>query len=70
MTIKDVTHIMGNGEETGYVRLIADDGKSLSDDGGKSFWNCVDIIPDSINSWSELDAPARQDDDFPDDFLT
>ena len=59
MTTKDVKHIYGNGSEIVYVRLIADDNKVLTD--GTNEWNCVDVLPDDVGKWSEIDAPAADE---------
>ena len=59
MTTKNVKHIHGNGTEIDYVRLIADVGKVLTD--GTNEWNCVDVLPEDIGKWSEIDAPATDE---------
>ena len=61
MTTKNVKHILGDGTEIDYVRLTADDGKVLTD--GTSEWNCVDVLPENISKWSEIDAPVPEDED-------
>ena len=61
MTTKNVKHILGTGEELNYVRLTADEGKVLTD--GTSEWNCVDVLPEDVDKWSEIDAPAPEDED-------
>ena len=64
MTIKNVKHIHGDGTEIAYVRLTADEGKVLTD--GTSEWNCVDVLPEDAGKWSEIDAPAPEDDEISD----
>lgn len=59
MTTKNVKHILGDGTEIAYVRLTADDGKVLTD--GTSEWNCVDVLPEDVDKWSEIDAPIIED---------
>ncbi len=61
MTTKNVKHIYGDGTEIAYVRLTADEGKMLTD--GTSEWNCVDVLPEDVGKWSEIDAPAPEDED-------
>ncbi len=59
MTTKNVKHIYGDDAGIDYVRLIADEGKVLTD--GTSEWNCVDALPDEVGKWSEIDAPATDE---------
>lgn len=61
MTTKNVKHILGDGTEIAYVRLTADEGKVLTD--GTSEWNCVDVLPEDVDKWSEIDVPAPEDED-------
>lgn len=61
MTTKNVKHIHGDGTEIAYVRLTADEGKVLTD--GTSEWNCVDVLPEDVDKWSEIDAPVLEDED-------
>ena len=61
MTTKNVKHILGDGTEIDYVRLTADEGKVLTD--GTSEWNCVDVLPEDVDKWSEIDAPVLEDED-------
>lgn len=61
MTTKNVKHILGNGTEIDYVRLTADDGKVLTD--GNTEWNCVDVLPEDVDKWSEIDAPIVDDEE-------
>ena len=56
MTTKNVKHIYGDDTEIAYVRLIADEGKVLTN--GTNEWNCVDVLPEDVGKWSEIDAPA------------
>ena len=58
MTTKNVKHILGDGTEIAYVRLTADDGKVLTD--GTSEWNCVDILPEDVDKWREVDAATDE----------
>lgn len=61
MITKNVKHILGDGTEIDYVRLTADEGKVLTD--GTSEWNCVDVLPEDVDKWSEIDAPVLEDED-------
>ena len=61
MTQKNVKHILGTGEEQVYIRLYADDGKALTNDGGETVWNCVDVT--STDGWTEIDAPQDESDE-------
>lgn len=56
MQTKEVKHITGDGVETTFTRLFADEGKALTKD-GESFWNCIDVLPEEVNDWREVDAP-------------
>ena len=58
MTTKNVKHILGNGEEQEYIRLYADEGKALTNDGGETVWNCIDVL--SADGWTEIDAPEPE----------
>ncbi len=59
MTTKNVKHIHGNGTEIDCVRLTADEGKVLTN--GTNEWNCVDVPPDEVGKWSEIDASATDE---------
>lgn len=59
MTTKNVKHIYGDDTEIAYVRLIADEGKVLTN--GTNEWNCVDVLPEDVGKWSEIDAPATDE---------
>ena len=59
MTTKNVKHIYGDDTEIDYVRLIADEGKVLTN--GTNEWNCVDVLPEDVGKWSEIDAPATDE---------
>ena len=59
MTTKNVKHIYGDDTEIAYVRLIADEGKVLTN--GTNEWNCVDVLPDEAGQWSEVDASATDE---------
>ena len=61
MTTKNVKHIYGDDTEIDYVRLTADEGKVLTD--GTSEWNCVDVLPEDVGKWSEIDSPVLEDED-------
>lgn len=64
MTQKNVKHVLGNGTEQSFIRLFADDGKALTNDGGKTIWNCVDA--ESASGWTEIDAPTDDEEDLDD----
>lgn len=55
MRTKEVKHIAGDGAETTYIRLYAGAGKVLTNDGGVTVWNCIDVL--SVDGWVEIDAP-------------
>lgn len=57
MRTKEVKHIAGDGTETTFTRLFADEGKVLTN--GTDFFNCVDV--QSADGWSEIDAPAEDE---------
>ena len=59
MTTKNAKHSLGDGTEIDYVRLTADEGKVLTD--GTNEWNCVDVLPEDVGKWSEIDALAPED---------
>lgn len=64
MITKNVKHIYGDGTETDYVRLTADRNKVLTD--GTNEWNCVDVLPEDVGEWSEIDAPVDGDEEISD----
>ena len=41
--------------ESNYVRLVADDGKAMTD--GSIITDCVDVLKTGTASWTEIDAP-------------
>lgn len=51
MRTKEVKHIAGDGTETTFTRLFADEGKVLTN--GTDFYNCVDVL--SADGWREVD---------------
>lgn len=59
MIIKKVTRTYGNGTTEIRVLLIADDGKALTNDAGKTLFNCVEVL--SADGWEEVDAPVSED---------
>ena len=44
-----------------YVRIIADDGKVLAKDDVIAY--CLDILPEDIPGWEEIDEPAPDPDE-------
>lgn len=58
MITKQIKHIYGNGTEQSFIRLIADSGKVLTNDNGKTIWNCLDVT--DVTGWSEIDAPLEE----------
>ena len=60
MTIGKVTNTI-NGVAHERVLLTAAEGKALTNDGGVTVWNCIAV--DSADGWTEIDAPAPEDDD-------
>ena len=61
MQIKEVKHVTGNGAERTFLRLYADDHKVLTNDDGKTVWNCVDV--DSADGWIEIDLPEDEEEE-------
>lgn len=42
------------------IRLIADEGKVLTD--GETTTSCVDVCPaDDVDKWTEIDAPVEEE---------
>lgn len=64
MTTKNVKHIYGDCTEIDCVRLTADEGKVLTN--GTNEWNCVDVLPEDVAKWSEIEAPAPEDEEISD----
>ena len=60
MTIGKVINTV-NGVAHERILLTAAEGKVLTD--GTSEWNCVDVLPKDVDKWSEIDAPAPEDED-------
>lgn len=59
MTIKTVTRTYGNGTTELRILLTADDGKVLTNDGGETLFNCVEVV--STDGWTEVDAPVTDE---------
>ena len=60
MTIGKVTNTI-NGIAHERILLTAAEGKALTNDGGVTVWNCIAV--DSADGWTEIDAPASEDED-------
>ena len=45
--------------ESAYVRLVADEGKALQK--GEIVTPCVDVLASDVSNWTEIDAPAQED---------
>jgi hypothetical protein len=52
-----VSPVKPNVEYTEMYRLVADDGKVLTQD-GENFTICVDV--ESVDGWDEVDAPEEE----------
>ena len=59
MTIGKVINTV-NGVAHERILLTAAEGKVLTD--GTSEWNCVDVLPEDVGKWSEIDAPSEDED--------
>ena len=59
MTTKNLKHTYAAATQTDYVRLTADEGKVLTN--GTNEWNCVDVLPEDVGKWSEIDTPAMDE---------
>ena len=60
MTIGKVINTI-NGVAHERILLTAAEGKALTNDGGVTVWNCIAV--DSTDGWTEIDAPALEDED-------
>ena len=60
MKIGKVTNTI-NGVAHERILLTAAEGKVLTNNGGVTVWNCIAV--DSIDGWTEIDAPAPEDED-------
>ena len=58
MTIKTVTRTYGDGTTETRVLLTADEGKALTNDGGATLFNCVEVV--SADGWTEIDAATDE----------
>lgn len=58
MTVRIVTWTYGSGHTVNKVRLIAEEGKVLTND-GEAFWNCIDV--DTTEGWHEVDSSIIED---------
>lgn len=54
MIVKSAIHILGTGDRLSRLRLIAEEGKQLTNN-GEEMWSCVDV--DSTAGWYEVDIP-------------
>ena len=61
MERKQVKYIYGDGTEVTKTRLFADKGKVLTNDGGETYWGCIDV--DSTDGWIEIVDPTPIEDD-------
>lgn len=59
MTIKTVTRTYGDGTIKTLTLLTAAEGKALTNDGGETLFNCVEVV--SASGWAEIDAPATDE---------
>lgn len=59
MEKKKVEYILGNGETIEKIRLYAGDGKVLTNDGGKTVWNCIDV--DTPDGWEEIEEVIEEE---------
>ena len=60
MTVVKVINTI-NGVAHERILLTAGEGKALTNDGGVTVWNCIAV--DSADGWTEIDAPASEDED-------
>ncbi len=61
MTTKTVTRTYGDGTTETRILLTADAGKALTNDGGATLFNCVEVV--SASGWAEIAAPISEDDE-------
>lgn len=54
MTIKTVKRTYGDGTTETRVLLTADESKALTNDGGATLFNCVEVV--SADGWAEVAA--------------
>ena len=52
-----VSPIKPDTEYTEKYRLVADEGKLLTNDGGKNCTPCIDV--DTVDGWEEIDNPEE-----------
>ena len=67
MTIGKVTNTI-NGVAHERILLTAAEGKALTNDGGVTVWNCIAV--DSVDGWTEIDAPSEDEDTNEADYKT
>lgn len=67
MKQESIVYRYGNGVEKERIRLRADDGKALTQD-GVNLWGSIDV--DSIDGWREVDYFEPMDDATPEQALT
>lgn len=60
MEIKSVFHKLGSGEIIDMLRLTAEDGMALTED-GETLWNCIDVPCSS--GWHEVNLPEESTDE-------
>lgn len=56
MTIKEVTWTRGDGTVVPKLRLTAEEGKAVTNN-GVDLYHCIDV--DSAEGWYETDAPEE-----------
>lgn len=62
------TPIDAEGRRTsGYVRLVADDGKVLQK--GNTITQCIDVLVGDAGNWIEIDEPEQEEEPTADEVL-
>lgn len=60
----EVKYTYGDGKTEQRVRLYADEGKMVTKD-GIELWGSVDVLPEDVSDWREVDAPDEPEEDEP-----
>lgn len=58
MTTVEKTYHYGNGTDKTMIRIYADEGKAVTQD-GKTLWKSIDV--ESTDGWYEVDDPEYED---------
>lgn len=66
MTTIEKTYTYGDGTTKTMLRIYADEGKALTMD-NENMWKSIDVDPDDVGNWSEVETEYPDEDVSADD---